>query len=129
MLDADGKGVTLSVTEDPVLLLYDGGEATLAKELGTPAAALQSPPLTVAKHGSTTLTVAVNGGSAERIKVIAPPFWMVKKILDAGDPHIVHFTLTAPTTSAVREADFIVTVDNGQGRRQGELYFRGPVAE
>ena len=125
MLDADGKGVTLSVSEDPVLLLYDGGEAALAKELGTPAAALQAPPLTVAKHGSTTLTVAVNGGSAERINVIAPPFWMVKKILDAGDPHIVHFTLTAPTTSAVREADFIVTVDNGRG----ELYFRRPVSE
>ncbi len=33
-LDAEGKGVTLSATEDPLLLLYEGGEKTLAKELG-----------------------------------------------------------------------------------------------
>ena len=125
MLDADGKGVTLRITEDPLLLLYEGGETTLAKELGTPAATLQAPPVTMMRHGPTTLTVA----SAEKLDLIAPPFWTVKKMSGEGDKSSVRFTLTPPLASSIREANFIVTIDDAQGKRRGELYYRAPLAE
>ncbi len=76
-----------------------------------------------------SLTVKVNDASADRLNLIAPPFWSVNKTKDDGDPRVVHFTLTAPSASAVREADFIVTLDAGQRRPHAELYLRAAVSE
>ena len=50
VLHAGGKGVTLSVSEDPLLLLYDG-KAALADALEKPLAALQTPPAMVRAPG------------------------------------------------------------------------------
>jgi hypothetical protein len=131
-LDAGGKGITLSITEDPLLLLYEGDEVQLAKELGIPAATLQSLPQTRSRRGSTTLTVALNSGSADELDLIAPPFWAVKKEQlpgENGSPPAVHFTLTAPEASSVREADLIVTLGGANRNPQGELYYRLGISE
>jgi len=130
-LDAGGKGITLSMTEDPLLLLYDGGGAALAQALGTPAATLQAPPA-VARHGSATLTVVLNNAMPEGLGVVAPSFWKVQKVPatpgDGGQPS-VRFILTAPPASSIREADLLVTLDDARGNRQGELYTRLLLAE
>lgn len=125
-LDAGGKGITLSITEDPLLLLYNGGGAALAQTLGTPAATLQAPPI-MARHGSATLTVVLNNALAESVDLVAPPFWKVEKIPappgDGGRPS-VRFILTVPQTTSIREADLLVTLDDTRRNRQGELYAR-----
>src|SRR5581483_5881122 len=73
-LDAAGQGLTLGATEDPLLLLYDGA-APLAPALSAPAAALRSPPRTVARREATTLTMTLANASAGELDLIAPPFW------------------------------------------------------
>ncbi len=56
-LNANSKAITLSVSEDPILLLYDG-VAPLAETLGTPTMTLTAPPAT-ALRGSTTMLKCV----------------------------------------------------------------------
>ena len=128
VIHAGGKGITLGVSEDPLLLLYKGGGTTLAQELGTPVATLSATPNLIARREPVTLTVVLNGASAEGVKLIAPPFWTVKKDHDGG-PATVRFTLSAPPTSSIREVDLIVTLDDGKGNRQGELFYRAPLAD
>jgi hypothetical protein len=121
--DAADHGLTLSVTEDPLLLLYDG-PGTLPDALGEPAAALISPPATVARHGATTLTVKTKPGVM--VELVAPPGWVMKKTTDAAG---VQFSVTPSSGSAIREAEFVVPLGDGKGDRHGDLYFRAPIVE
>ena len=127
-LNAGGKAVTLSITEDPLLLLYDGGENSLPQGLGVPLAMFESLPQVVERGGSTKLYVGLNGSSD--LSLTAPPFWTVQKSLATpSDKPSICFTLTAPEVSSVREADFVVTLSDSQGRRRGELYYRSVLSK
>ena len=75
-LNADGKSITLTVGEDPLLLLYEGGESTLPPSLGAPLAKIEAPPSTLQRGAASTLTVTFNEAAPE---LIAPPFWTVAK--------------------------------------------------
>lgn len=116
-LDAGGRGVTLTVTEDPVLLLYDGGPAALADALGAPEARLVAMPATIARGATFALGVETTG----RVDVVAPPFWRVERG-GAGDRPV--FSLTCPAASAVREADIAISLTSAEGRPSGELRYR-----
>ncbi len=132
MLEADGKGITLSITEDPLLLLYDRGGNSLPDTLGTPSATLQSPPRTVARRGTNTMTVVSRDSSVDRVQLIAPPFWDVDRTpttTTRGGEASVQFRITMPAASSVREADLTVTLDDTRGKRRGELYLRSPVGD
>ena len=129
-LNADGKGITLTISEDPLLLLY-AGESVLAQALGAPALTLQALPQSMVRGSPTTVNVVAGNMSADQVSLIAPPFWKVEKVSPAsegGGQALVRFTLTPPQGSAVREADLIVTLDV-QGNRHGELYCRVPLSE
>jgi hypothetical protein len=121
-LDADGKDVTLTVSEEPLLVLYDGGPAGLPDAFGKPAAVLAAVPVTVARTGPTAITVTLGG--AGEVALLAPPFWDVKRAADS-----LVFTVAPPAGSAVRQADLTVTITDAAGRRRGELYLRALVAE
>jgi len=51
-----------------------------------------------------------------------------RSVAGVGGQSVVRFTLTPPRASSIREADFIVTLD-GKANRQGELYYRSPIAD
>ncbi len=122
-LNADGKGVTLTIGEEPLMLLYDG-TAPLADALGDPAATLASVPAGVVRGGTVDVAVNLNGTSADNINLVPPPFWTVTKVPAQG---AVTFTATSPAASTVREAEMTVTVGDGKTGTSGELYLRVPV--
>jgi hypothetical protein len=99
-LDAGGKAVTLTVGEDPLLLLYDGGPAGLPEALAAPLARVEAGPKAASRRSPTTLTVALDGVDAGDVGLAAPPFWTVEKKLAApaggGSAATVVFTLTPP---------------------------------
>lgn len=120
-LEADGRGVTLTITEDPLLLLFEGGPETLAADLEAPAAQLATPPASLLRGRENTLVVS----SAGDVGLVAPPFWSAGK---SGSGGTFRFAVTPPAASAVREADLIFPLADAAGRARGELYFRAPVA-
>jgi hypothetical protein len=121
-LNANGRGLTTSVGPEPLLLLYDGGAASLPDGLGTPAAIVTAPP---ALRGATsTVNVTANSAVAADVKLLAPPGWTVKALPAAigGAETTVPFDVTAPEAGTAREAAYIVTLGAA-----GELYARAPV--
>ena len=123
-LDAGGKAATISVGEDPVLLLYNGGSNTLPATFSAPTIALETLPTTMLKGGTSSINIALNGADAANVELQTPPLWTVKKTASAKS---VRFDVTSPENSTARMADFTVTLGRGD-KRQAELYFRPPVA-
>jgi hypothetical protein len=118
-----GKGLTLSITADPVMLLYDGGANGLPEALEEPLATL-TPPETVAHGKPITVSVGLHGMNADDVVVIAPPFWKVEKSPPTEEKPQIRVTLTPPEVSAIREVDVRVELRAGQDKRKGELYYR-----
>ena len=71
-LNAGSKALTLTIGEDPLLLLYDCGESTLPPSLDAPLATLETP-----RGQTNTFTVRLSGAGGSGIDLIAPPFWTV----------------------------------------------------
>ncbi len=124
MLHAGNKGLTLTVDEDPVLLLYKGGEKTLPKELGKAAVSIAAPPASIVSGQPMDIDVAVNDSSAASVELVAPPFWKVTKSSVSGGNR---FTVVSPEGSTVREADMRVVVKNGAGQICGDVILRPQV--
>jgi len=121
-LNARGKGVTLTVSEEPLLLLHDGA-VPLAVQLDAPAATVTVPQGLV-RGAATPISVVFSDTPTEQVNVEVPPFWKVEKNTSGNT---VTFTVTSPETSTIREADLAVTLADNQGVKVGELYLRPPV--
>ena len=129
-LNAGGGSSALTVSEDPLLLLYEGGPEALPEALAASPVAIESAPQSVSRRVPTTLTVKLAGAEAGDVALIAPPFWTVEKSpAESSGKGGVAFKVAPPAKSEVHQADFTVTVGDAAGGRRGELYIRAPVAE
>ncbi len=124
-LSANNQSITASVSDEPILVLYDGGPNVLPSALAKPSATIKAAP-TALRGGSTVIEVALDGANANEVNLVAPAFWTVKK-LAAANQNALQFAVSAPETSAIREADYTITLGAPNARR-GELYVRTPVS-
>ncbi len=74
-LDADGKGVTLRVSEDPLILQYDGGPDALPTTLEEPAVKVTALPVEVVRGAGAKIGLTVGKGHVGLISVSVPPGW------------------------------------------------------
>lgn len=117
-LDCTGGGITLTVSEDPVLLLYEpqdlgnGRDAKLAESLGDAALSLTSQPAAIVPGGSVSFAVTGRHADAASLKVVCPPLWKAN-VQQAADQK-VNITLDAPSSTTTREAQIrIQTIIEG----------------
>lgn len=113
-LNAGGTGLTLSVTEDPSLLLYEHGAAQLAEQLVAPSARLEAVPSGIVK--GTTATLAVSGDPDAELS--GPATWTVQRSAEAGR---VSFAVQVPDGTSAREGDFVVKLKGGTGQLHARL--------
>ncbi len=128
-MKAAGKGLTLSLSEDPVLLLYQGG-SSLAEALAPPAASLTSIPSAIIKGAAVPMAVTLNGTTPDRIQLLTPPFWTAKpagREIRSGKA-MQTFAVTSPLLSEVRQGDLLVSIGDGAGNLCGQLSALVPVA-
>jgi hypothetical protein len=118
-----GRGSRLTVNEDPLLVLYAGGESALPEKLGEPLAKIDNPPATVKPGAVVSLAVALHGISAQDLDCVTPPFWITAKLRGSAN-----ISVAPPVGSSVREEDVTIRLHNAQGAICGELYFHAPVA-
>lgn len=97
-----GGALTLSVSEDPVLVMYDGGEDVLPKRL-EPAAVTAEAKLVDRETRAVEVTMTGKG------KLEAPQGWKVTPADEGGKK----YRCTPPANSAVREAMLTVDVSGG----------------
>lgn len=121
-LNAHENSVTLSVTTDPMLLLYDGGPATLPEALGKPAATIEEGPKTVSRRELFKLTVAVAKPLGAEVNIRTPRFWVYEGGSSSNGKET--FRVIPPTATEAHQVDFTVRLDDS-----GELYWRAPLGD
>ncbi len=129
-LNARDSRVSLTVSEDPLLLLYESPAARLPAALDEPPlATVDTPPATLSRHGASTITVTLHNIPESGVNLVAPAFWKTEKsALRQGDKHQVNFSVTPSDGGTVREADISVTLSDGKGEQYGELTWHAPMA-
>lgn len=129
-MDASPGGLTLTITEDPVLLLYQQTTPALAETLNRPGIWIESPVAQVVQGGTAELTVrAARSIAPDSVTLELPPFWQsVKRVVEAENgERQFYFQLTAPVETEARACDLTVRLTGGQEKVFGELYCRPEV--
>lgn len=119
-LDAGGKGLTLEVSEEPLLLAYTGGATALAERLGKPAISLAKLPEGIVKGASVDLTFALDGVQAKDVAFTLPLGWSATP--GAASATAATWTISAPAATAAREGRIAV-----RAGAAGELFLGLPV--
>ncbi|HCE46320.1 MAG TPA: hypothetical protein DET40_22470 [Lentisphaeria bacterium] len=122
-LDAQGKGLHLTISEDPILLFFDSADMKLAEKLENPSLKLNDTFDPVVKGSSQKISFTAEGVRPDDISFVAPPFWTVGKAEVSGKE--ISFNVTAPAVTGTRKAKMLVSFKN----KDGELAFYLPVSE
>jgi len=99
-------GVSLTLSAEPVLLLYEDKKQGLAEKLAAPTLSLAAAPSAVEVAPTTTFTVEGPGLTAPSLRVIGPPLWTAT-LEPAGENRVVCH-VRAPDATPAREARFHV---------------------
>ena len=121
-LDAAKAGVDLTIGEDPLLITYSGGPATLPDALAEPELRLVAAPASVVRGAPTVIEVATTADPA-RVSLLAPPAWTV--VRDPAQP--LRFTVTSPEGSRAKAGDLRVRLAGAGQAIAGELVARPAV--
>jgi len=115
----DRGGVTLGVSEEPLLLLFAQGEGKLAEALGEPAIRVEPRAPATTKGGSCSLALRGRGATMRTVRVVAPPFW--KAELSQAGAETLECRVTAPERTAAREGRLHIQTLGPAGRPSGEV--------
>ena len=130
-LHAAKKGITLTVTEEPVLILYSGGAKNLPASLAKPEIEIADAPESIVAGEQSHFDVLLKEGiDPNRMSVKLPPFWKGERsvMTNADGRKQVRFTYSVPDHSMVREADIVVCLSDKKGNATAELSYRPTVA-
>ena len=106
-LDAKAAGgVTLQVSDEPLLLQFAGADLKLADALGAPRLAVEGAPKDIARGQPVALTIAGDKLTVADLEVVAPPRWQA--VLTTLTPGKVTVALTPPAATAARELRVLV---------------------
>jgi hypothetical protein len=118
-------GVSLTLSAEPVLLLYQDQKQGLAKTLGSPVLSLTAAPAAVAEGGTSVFSLQGKELVAKSLQVTCPPLWTTT-LKPAGKDQ-VQCEVRAPAATPAREARISVQRTSG-GEAIAELTLSVPVA-
>jgi hypothetical protein len=95
-------GVTLTLSAEPVLLLYQDKKQGVAKSLGTPALSLTAAPAPVVEGETSAFSLQGKNLTSESSRAICPPLWTTT--LKSAGKDQVRCVVRAPATTPAREA-------------------------
>lgn len=110
--------ITLSVSDEPALLLYRDANEGLAKKLSPPARSLVQAPSPVSEGGTSAFTLQGPGLTTGSLRVSCPPLW--RTTLQQAGENRVTCTIQAPASTPAREARVYVDLLSA-GNVTGEL--------
>ncbi|HBC85838.1 MAG TPA: hypothetical protein DCZ94_02675 [Lentisphaeria bacterium] len=125
-LDAQGKGLTLTVSEDPLLLFFDSADMKLADKFEKPLVAVAGTLDPVIKGIDTKVAFTVEGISTDDLSIMTPPNWKVKKLAAAGKD--VSFAVTPPENTTAREGRLLLAMKNKGGELTLPMQISGKIS-
>ncbi|MDF3056509.1 MAG: hypothetical protein K0R17_724 [Rariglobus sp.] len=128
-LDVGGKGLSLTIGEDPLLILYENGPQSLPAKLEPSPVRFTALPPTLHRDAENILVALADGVSPDVIDLQVPPFWEVRRETTTVDGKpAVRFTVKIAPESELREADLALVVRGSDREAGGLLSTRIPVA-
>ena len=130
-LEAGGLGVTLRVSEEPQLLVYQDPQGALPDKLGQPAIQLQGLPGTVVQGAKAQLVAQIEAGRTGDVVFSGPPGWKVSQLPEKQGPdgaRLIPLEIEVPADTTAREAVCSVLLQEKGKLPVGELNFRLPIA-
>ncbi|HMP76988.1 MAG TPA: sugar-binding protein [Kiritimatiellia bacterium] len=124
-LDAAGRGLTLDIGEDPVLLLYTQAAGELPERLDAPALRLASELRPAVKGAQVEFELAGEGLVPEVLAVQGPPGWPLR--VAAAGAGRVRLSVTVPEATKAREGRLRIRYQPA-GAPQGEFDLALPIA-
>jgi hypothetical protein len=113
ILHCANGGVTLTISDEPLLLVYESNDAALADALAAPAIAVENPIDPVASGATVSFVIEGKLAKSESLQIQSPPFWKTSQQQIAVQQVVVK--VTAPLTTTAREAKVrLQTIANGQ---------------
>jgi hypothetical protein len=100
-LSPDAAGATLSVSREPLVLVFAQKDAGLPEALGTPAFTAPAELKPLGKGQSTSLSLVGKDLKPESLRVIAPPLWKTELTADAAG---ISISISAPINTSARDA-------------------------
>ncbi|WOO43614.1 sugar-binding protein [Rubellicoccus peritrichatus] len=131
-LDARGKGISLTIGEDPILISYGDGPGDLPEKLEVAPIRFSDLPVELNRHINNQVGFTRDGIGDETIELKLPPFWEVERAGSVGQQSAFEqFSIQVPADSRLREAtlDVLISGDDQNGRPIGLLTARIPVVE
>lgn len=117
-LQAGGKGIGIGLSNDPVLIAYDGA-AKLPEKLDTAPLQIAAFPQRLMR-GAPGVVEVTTTADPKSVSLIAPMGWTVTR----DDKQPLRFTVTSPEASLGREGDLIVRVSGADGAITSETGVR-----
>jgi hypothetical protein len=102
ILQSMSGGISLSLSAEPVLLLYRDEKKGLAKTIGTSAFQLEMPTAAITSAGTSAFSLKGPNLTAQSLEVNCPPLW--KTALKQTGKNQVECTIQAPASTSAREA-------------------------
>lgn len=120
LIDIDGtqqmlqsaKGVTITVSDDPILLLYKDRKGTLAKSLRAPSVSLVKAPSAMKPGEAITLLLDWKSLDVSTIRVESLPLW--KTSMKYVNKFQAEVRLEGPVATTAREATIRLTISKGK---------------
>lgn len=119
-LDAQGRGLTLTLSDEPVLLKFESATVSLPERFEEPRIVLTECPRSIVKGGQVRLVFQGEGLSPEFLAWEMPPRWRVR-----SEP--TGFIVQAPTETEAKEGRVIVRLADGSGEFSLSIPVIGPV--
>jgi hypothetical protein len=125
-LQSTTGGISLSISPEPVLLLYRDKTVGLAKSLGISTLRPEFPPAAITCPGSSIFTLQGPNLTVQSLQMSCPPRWKIA-LKQAGENQ-VDCTIQAPPTTTAREVRIYVKRITA-GKVIGELAIPLRIAE
>ena len=124
------QGITITVSEEPVLLLYCGGDSKLPESLGMPAMKLVDMPAMMVAGEPARFSVQLENLKKEQIELQLPPFWTQVQCQENQEngSTILTYTVKGTEQSSIREADIHLQARDEHGLVLADLSYRPVIA-
>lgn len=124
-LNADGKGVTVRISQEPVMLAYrQQAVAPLADAFAAPAMSIDDKTLKLFQGGSSELSIRVAKDQPGQVELEGPAMWTITPIADTVETdgsRIVKYRIDVPPQSPARAARLFARLADLKGQTRGEL--------
>jgi hypothetical protein len=105
-LHSTDGGITLTLSDEPVLLFYEDRQQGLSDKLGTPAISLVAAPPAIDPAETSVFSLQGPNLNAESLRVAGPPLW--EATVKSQGENQVACSVRAPDATTAREARFYV---------------------